>query len=172
MPLNYYDWYLCDSDKNYNSIIKHNIPVIAQAPFKGGHLIKELPREVENMLTDSYGRPLSQIALDFVQDKNPEIILSGCSTLQTLIEYERSYKNYQPIENYEPLEKAIDIYKQQKMIPCLMCGRCAKVCPQGIEIPLHILMYNRTLQNKDKHFSDLSLLRYYGQEPIHMCMCC
>lgn len=128
--------------------------------------------EVQNVLTDSYGRSLSQLALDFVQDKKPEIILAGCSTLTTLMEYEHNYANYRPINNDKVLQEAMSIYQEQKTIPCVMCGRCSQVCPQNIEIPLHITMYNRTLHNKEAHFADWSLLKYYGHEPIHMCLHC
>lgn len=171
MPLNYYDWYLCESDKNYALIKEHGIPIIAQAPYKGGTLVKDLPVPVELKLAD-YHRSLSQLALDFVQDKQPEIILAGCSTLSTVMQYEREHAMYRAIDNYDILEQAMNTYRQLKTIPCVLCDKCTKVCPQGIKIPLHIAAYNRALQNKEKFFAGVSLLRYFDQEPINMCLHC
>jgi hypothetical protein len=41
MPLNYFDWYLADSEKIYNLLQDKGIPIIAQAPVKGKVLLKE-----------------------------------------------------------------------------------------------------------------------------------
>ena len=41
MPINYYDWFLCRYDENYSLACKYGLPIIAQAPVKGGLLVKE-----------------------------------------------------------------------------------------------------------------------------------
>lgn len=60
MPLNYFDWYLNYSQDNYYLLQKYNIPIIAQAPLKGG------------LLAHDY-----QNALSFVATKNPTLVLIG-----------------------------------------------------------------------------------------------
>lgn len=98
MPLNYYDWHLCEKDLNYRLITEKNIPIIAQAPFKGGLLV-QLPQHIKNHLIDCYDRPLEQLAMDFVNDKQPEIILTGCRHLETLTSCINAHNNYKPIED-------------------------------------------------------------------------
>lgn len=41
MAFNYYDWFLCDKSTNYSLIAEKGIPIVAQAPFKGGLLIRD-----------------------------------------------------------------------------------------------------------------------------------
>ena len=57
MAFNYYDWYLCEKDINHRLISEKNIPIIAQAPFKGG-LLTNFPDHIKNYLVDYYDRPL------------------------------------------------------------------------------------------------------------------
>lgn len=78
MPVNYYDWFLCEKDKNHKLITDKNIPIIAQAPFKGGLLVNGrygIKDNIENL----YHKSADQIAYDFVASKNPHVILTGCS---------------------------------------------------------------------------------------------
>lgn len=172
MPLNYYDWFLCDSDENYRLIKEKNIPIIAQAPFKGGEIVKNLFPEMEELLKKEYGKTPLQTALDFVNDKEPEIILTGCSQLSTLMEVEKAHKNYTSLISYDPIINALDIYKKKKFIPCLLCERCQEVCPVNIKLPLFIAMYNKTLQNKESYFESLSLIKHFEKEPINNCTWC
>lgn len=167
MPLNYYDWFLCDSDKNYNLIKEKGLPIIAQAPLKGGQLINNFLKHPEEILD----RSCLQAAMDFVNQKNPAIILTGCSKIETLIELEKSHKNYSPI-NELMLEKVIEQYKIEHFIPCIQCDQCSQVCPRNIRIPLHFSAFNRALINKDTYFDQVSLLRYFEAEPANECIRC
>lgn len=171
MPLNYYDWYLCEKNKNYNSIIEHNIPIIAQSPFKGGHLIKDLPQEAIKLISQQYQRTPQEVALDFVIDKKPEIILTGCTQLATLKEVEKACNTHSPIMDEKYLVDVLNLYKQQLQIPCLLCDRCIQVCPQKINLPLHISMFNKTLYNL-QHFESLCQLKYFSHDPISQCIYC
>ena len=64
MPINYYDWFLCRYNENYQLARKYNIPIIAQAPVKGGLLLKDenIP---ENSFT-KYSRSNLEATYDFV----------------------------------------------------------------------------------------------------------
>ena len=62
MPINYYDWYLCRYDENYKLACEYGLPIIAQAPVKGGLLVKDLPA---NSFKD-YNRTLVDGACYFV----------------------------------------------------------------------------------------------------------
>ena len=163
MPLNYYDWYLCASDTNYELITQHNIPIIAQAPLKGGELIRGMC-DIPGFETKT---PL-QMAMDFVNDKQPEIILTGCSQLSTLKECHQAHLNHSPCD-LQDIDKIISAYKKIKTIPCLLCAKCK--CPKGIDIPLHFNAYNRTLQNKNNFF-EVANLRYFSPDPINICDNC
>lgn len=167
MPLNYYDWYLCDSDKNYNSITNQDIPIIAQAPLKGGDLINNFIKEPEKFLD----RSLFQMAIDFVNSKKPEIILTGTTNLQNLKNMQQALKNYTSF-NENMIFKVIEQYKKEHFISCIQCGKCSNICPQQIPIPVLFSFFNKTLYDKEKYFDVLSLYRYFNNEPINECINC
>lgn len=163
MPLNYYDWYLCDSDKNYIDIKAKNIPIIAQAPLKGGSLIKNFVKKPQISLL--------QTAIDFVNSKQPEIILTGTTSLQNLRDMEKANQNYTNFDEQVAID-LINQYKKEHFIPCIQCGKCSQACPQRIPLAALISLYNKTLLNKDKYFDALALYRYYGDDPINVCINC
>jgi predicted aldo/keto reductase-like oxidoreductase len=146
---------------------------VAQAPYKGGLLVKKMPTAVNDLFLSTYGKTESQVALDFVIDQKPDIILTGCSSLKTLQETYNNYINYSSLEgNYAPLRQALELYKQENYIPCILCGKCQQVCPQGINIPFLFGGYNKTLADPEKNFELYSLSKYFFPEAINLCMTC
>ena len=170
MPLNYYDWHLCEKDINYKLITEKNIPIIAQAPFKGG-LLAQFPEHIKTYLIDYYNRPLDQLAMDFVNDKHPNIILTGCHRMGTLIDCINAHNNYQPIKDEQGILNALDMYKDFVKVPCLMCEKCQQVCPANIPLSLHMTMFNKALYNK-KYFESYALQNWIGGFPLHQCTYC
>lgn len=71
MPLNFYDWHCCRGNELYKLARKYGIPIIAQAPMKGG-LLKDLDRGS------------TKFAIDFLRSlEGIEYILTGVSKLST-----------------------------------------------------------------------------------------
>lgn len=171
IPLNYYDWFLCQGAENYNLIKEKNIPIIAQAPYKGGLLINNLPSQVDNLLKNKYNINKEKLALEFVLNLNPNVILTGCSSLETLKTTIKIFNNYKPNDLLNICKEVIDIYITTNIIPCISCGKCAEICPRNINIPLFINAYNKTLIN-NKNFELYSLLKYFMPEPCNVCTHC
>lgn len=171
MALNYYDWYLCEKDKNYKMIAAQGIPIIAQAPYKGGYLVKDLTPQMENLIIEAYGRTPAETAIDFVVSKEPEVILAGCSQLETVMKYEKAIRSAKPLPQEETLKQVMELYKEKVQFPCLLCGKCEYYCPQHIHLPLHINFHNRTLANPE-YFNSLCQLKYFSPDPVNQCIRC
>ena len=172
MPLNYFDWFLCQSNKNYDLIKQRNIPIIAQAPYKGGLLMKHMPAKTSEIFLQKYNKTKEQVALDFVIDQNPDIILTGCSTLENLKKTYNNFINHSSLcGDYGGIHEALKLYQQENLIPCIMCEKCTFACPQHINIPLFFSAYNKALLNNN-NFEEYSLLKYFLPEPIHLCTYC
>lgn len=109
--------------------------------------------------------------MNFVESKHPNVILLGCSTLETLKKAQLAHQN--TISNFddEGCRKAIEEYKKKIFIPCILCGKCEFECSANINLPLYIGMHNRTLSNS-AHFSDLAFLKSTADEPINRCNYC
>lgn len=153
MPLNFFDWYLCDGENNYNLAIKKNIPIIAQAPLKGG-LLKDCVQEAYNFVTSL---------------KGINSILCGNTRIETL----ELTKNYieNPIQTNFNYIEYIKNYQKNNFINCIGCNKCSQICPNRIPIYTFIQMYNRALVNSTS-FKDYCLLKTSIGEPINLCSDC
>lgn len=168
MPLNYYDWFLCRYDENYKLACDYGIPIIAQAPVKGGLLTKDFKQDSFK----NYNRTLIEGAYDFLSSlDNIEMILCGNSSLETFKQSFNSLSTYAssiPLEYYENI---INNYKQRIKISCLECGRCSQACPKGLPVSAYISLYNLALNNKI-YFNALDILKQAPDEPNHLCNNC
>ena len=157
MPINYYDWYLCRYNENYDLAIKYGIPIIAQAPLKGKFLIQNhcIPANSFN----EYNRTNLQAAYDFVTNlQGIEMILCGNSKLKTFKEtYEIiSQPFYIPGDKYEKVIS--DYIKYKAPIQCLYCIRCTKACPKKLPLTSLFKLYNLALTNKE-YFNAFTYLK-------------
>ena len=143
IQLNYLDWTLQDAGKKYEVITNHGIPVIVMEPCRGGKLAT-LNEQATNML--KYARPNDSIAswaFRFLQSlENVSVILSGMTTMEQLKENIDTFSKPDPVtgEEKELLQKVVA--SMVDMVPCTACRYCCEECPQGLDIPKLISMYN------------------------------
>lgn len=168
MPINYYDWFLCRYDENYKLACEYGLPIIAQAPIKGGLLVKP-----EKILPDAFDISLMQAAYTFInQLDNIEMILCGNSSLYT---FEKTYEAANNLDippiSLETYKNAIDYYVQHNQINCIRCGNCIKKCPRNIPVSAIFTLYNLGLTNKS-YFNALDVLISSQGHPSHTCIGC
>jgi predicted aldo/keto reductase-like oxidoreductase len=158
LQINYLDW---DNDgiqsrKCYEVARKHNVPVIAMEPVKGGTLAV-VPEEVEKLFKSC--RPELSVAswavrfaasLDGVM-----MVLSGMSSLPQLADNVSYMENFQPLtlREHETLTKAKDVINSTIAIPCTSCRYCVDECPQNIAIPNYFSLYNAHVIDVSKGFA-------------------
>lgn len=170
MPINYYDWFLCRYNENYELARKYNLPIIAQAPVKGGLLLnnKNIPKDS----FISYERSNLEAAYDFVsQLEGIELILCGNSRLKTFKDTYNALNSSMKI----PLEEFSKIIKNYSEtiapIQCLSCMRCDRACEMGLPLAAFIRMYNLALKNK-YYFNAYSILKDSIPDPLKICNHC
>lgn len=165
MPINYYDWFLCRYDENYKLACEYGLPIIAQAPVKGGLLVNS-----HNFQDLNY--PLIDLAYSFVSSlDNVEMILCGNSTLDT---FKQTYNACNNAKNYdlEIYKNIINDYVSSHYINCIRCGRCDKVCSQHLPLSAIFSLYNLGLTNKS-YFNALDMIKSgVGGEPCNICDHC
>jgi predicted aldo/keto reductase-like oxidoreductase len=143
IQLNYLDWTLQDAKQKYEVITKHGIPVIVMEPVRGGRLAA-LNERADAMLKQA--RPnasLASWAFRFLQSlPNVQVVLSGMSTMEQIVENVRLFSEPEPTTEGEKelLQQVVDTMVD--LVPCTACRYCCDVCPQGLDIPKLISMYN------------------------------
>ena len=172
MPINYYDWFLCRYDENYKLARKHNLPIIAQAPVKGGLLVNKRTSYFDPKAFEAYDQNLTDAAFNFIEQLDGiEMVLCGNSSLTTL---QQTYQAVTTSKKEIPLslfEEVMNGYKKKAQIPCLKCGKCTLACPHKIPINAFIELFNLGLYDV-KYFNALDILKSAPDEPNHLCNFC
>jgi hypothetical protein len=153
-----YDWALCQIQYNYmNEEVQagtegllyaaaKGLAVVVMEPLLGGGLA-QLPEPVLHRLVES-GSHLTpaDLALRWLWDK-PEValVLSGMTTMeqvqQNVASAARSGVGLLTARERELIGKLRQIYEKQHPISCTNCRYCLP-CPNGVDIPLNLRLYN------------------------------
>lgn len=156
IQLNYLDWVLQEAGRKYEIITRHGLPVISMESVRGGRLVS-LPAASEALLKNT--RPEDTItswAFRFLQSlPNVQVVLSGMSSLDQLKENIATFAKDDPVTPVERdlLNRVIEPLLD--LVPCTACRYCIEGCPQNLDIPKLLAMYNEVV-NSDR-FSTMTL---------------
>lgn len=143
IQLNYMDWMLQDAGKKYEVLTNHGIPVIVMEPCRGGRLAN-LNVEANAMLKKA--RPNDSIAswaFRFLQSlPNVQMVLSGMTKMEQLSENIGIFSRFNPTTEDENKLLKQAVSTMVNLVPCTTCRYCCDGCPQGLDIPKLISMYN------------------------------
>jgi uncharacterized protein len=143
LQINTMDWVLQDAKRKYELAVTRGLPVIVMEPCRGGRLANLVP-EAKEMLRQA--RPedsAASWAFRFVKGlPGVQVVLSGMTTLEQAEENVRLFSREDPLTREESavLERATSL--MMDVVPCTGCRYCCEGCPQGLDIPKLINMYN------------------------------
>jgi hypothetical protein len=148
IQLNYLDWEFQHGKEKVELLNEWKIPVWVMEPLRGGKLAK-LNGSMEQEL--NVLRPEEEIpawAFRFLQSvPGVTMVLSGMSNLQQLRSNLHTFEINKPLteEEMAVLMKVSAQMQSRKSIPCTACHYCVSHCPQGLDIPRLISLYNEHL---------------------------
>jgi len=143
IQLNYLDWTLQNGAAKVKLLNERNIPIWVMEPLRGGKLVR-LKDEEKKILTekDANASPI-ETAFRFLQDvEGVGVILSGMSSLSQLKENLGYFRVKKPLLPEEKSTLFSVAEKIKNAVPCTACRYCVKDCPMGLDIPLHISVFN------------------------------
>ena len=145
IQLNYLDWSFQDAKAKVELLKEYQIPVWVMEPLRGGKLAK-LDEEHEAKLKAL--RPDEGIpawAFRFLQSI-PEVVvtLSGMSDMEQMKDNIATFETDRPLKEEEmsTLLGIADDMVNRIALPCTACRYCTTHCPQGLDIPDLLAMYN------------------------------
>ena len=145
IQLNYLDWNFQDAKGKLELLAEHQLPVWVMEPLRGGKLA-ELSEEDAELLKNL--RPDESVpawAFRFLQSiPGVTMVLSGMSNSEQLRENIQTFEEEKPLNSKE-MEKLLKIAKnmvEKIALPCTACRYCVSHCPQGLDIPALLALYN------------------------------
>lgn len=175
IQLNYMDWEFQDAKKKIELLKEYNIPVWVMEPLRGGKLAS-LAADDEAALRAL--RPREGIpawAFRFLQSI-PEVVvtLSGMSNMEQLQDNIRTFEEDKPLskEEMDALLAIADKMVNSKALPCTACHYCTSHCPQGLDIPSLLSLYNEHCVTGGGFLAPMALMAVPKDKQPSACIGC
>ena len=145
LQLNYIDWTFQGGREKVELLEQYHIPVWVMEPLRGGRLARLNDKESAVLQAMNSQRPIPAWAFRFLQ-RIPDIvvILSGMSDLQQMKENLDTFDTKDCLTERE-WDGLLALGKEMtnpKALACTACRYCTSHCPQGLDIPHLLALYN------------------------------
>jgi predicted aldo/keto reductase-like oxidoreductase len=152
------------------------LAVIVMEPLLGGKLANP-PAEVRKIFDERGTKSPAQCALQWVWNQ-PGVtsLLSGMNSMQQLDENLHAAESLstEPLspDDLELIERVRAAFLERAAVPCTRCGYCLP-CPQGVNIPGVIELYNNGIIYDDMSASRFAYGRFFQEtERASACIAC
>ncbi|MCR5212345.1 MAG: aldo/keto reductase [Lachnospiraceae bacterium] len=148
LQINYLDWEFQHGKEKVELCREWNIPVWVMEPLRGGRLAKLNDAQTADLKALRPEEEIPAWAFRFLQSiEGVSVILSGMSDQEQLEDNLKTFSEDRPL-NEKEMAKVMEIADGMmglKSVPCTACHYCVSHCPQGIDIPRMIELYNEYL---------------------------
>ena len=145
IQLNYLDWEFQDAKEKVELIRSYGIPVWVMEPLRGGRLASLAKEDEEKLRALRPDEKIPAWAFRFLQSL-PEVtmVLSGMSSMEQLKENISTFEEDRPLteEEMKVLLSIAGGMVEKIALPCTACHYCVSHCPQGLDIPGLLSLYN------------------------------
>ena len=145
LQINYLDWDFQDAKAKVELLKEHNIPVWVMEPLRGGKLARLEPTYEARLKALRPQESIPAWAFRFLQSlPTVAVTLSGMSNMEQLKANIAIFEEDKPLTATE-MEALLAIAREmtQKIaLPCTACHYCVSHCPQGLDIPRLLELYN------------------------------
>lgn len=145
LQLNWMDWTFQSAKEKVELLTEYGIPVWVMEPVRGGKLAS-LPSKYTHQLREL--RPSETTAawaFRFLQSlPQVKVTLSGMSNFEQLRENIATYEEAKPL-NKQEMDTILAVAEDMlhgNTVPCTACHYCVSHCPQGLDIPRLLELYN------------------------------
>ena len=175
IQLNYLDWDFQGAKEKVELLTAHGLPVWVMEPLRGGSLAKLAPEEEEKLRALRPNESMASWAFRFLQSV-PEVtvILSGMSDLEQLKQNVETFSQDRPLSEAERtalLGIAGDMVKKI-VLPCTACRYCTSHCPQGLNIPELLALYNEHCFTKGGFIAPMAVSAIPEDKRPNACIGC
>ena len=145
IQLNWLDWSLQNARVKVDMLNKRNIPVWVMEPVRGGKLCNLTPEHEAALKERHPDWTMPQWAFRFLQGvPGVTVVLSGMSDMEQLRQNVETFSHPLPLSQ-EDTDALLAIGKAMTgngILHCTGCRYCTDYCPQGLNIPWLLELYN------------------------------
>ena len=175
LQLNWLDWEFQGAKEKVALLRKKDIPVWVMEPLRGGRLAR-LPEEDAAMLRRV--RPEESVpgwAFRFLQSiPGVTVILSGMSDEAQMADNLRTFATDAPLceEESAALLSLASQMTKRTALPCTACRYCTTHCPQGLNIPWLLELYNEHVFSDGGFIAPMALMSLPEDKKPSACLGC
>ena len=158
IQLNYVDWTFQNAKAKVELLKEYLIPVWVMEPLRGGKLASGVEQ-----------------AFRFIQSIEGVVVtLSGMSTPGQLQENIRIFADDKPLSNEEmaALIESADNMVKKTTLPCTSCRYCVSHCPQSLDIPWLLKLYNEHCFTENGFIAPMALMSLPSEKQPGACIGC
>ncbi len=175
LQINFLDWTFQHGAEKVELLCAYGIPVWVMEPLRGGKLVSLPPKHEQKLRALRPGESVAAWSFRFLQSiPGVKVILSGMSDMEQLLENIRTFETDAPL-NEEEMRTLLEIAAQMlspKTLPCTGCRYCTEYCPQELDIPYLLSLYNEHAFTGGGFIAPMAMHAIPGDKQPSACIGC
>ncbi len=175
LQINWLDWTFQKAKEKTALLCEHNIPIWVMEPLRGGKLADLSEKNNAELKVLRPDEKTPAWAFRFIQTIPSAVVtLSGMSDLEQLKENIKTFEEDRPLNDRE-LSKLAAIAEEmtrEASLPCTACRYCTSHCPQELDIPMLIELYNEHCLTGGGFLAPMALMAVADDKKPSACVGC
>lgn len=175
IQLNWLDWSFQNAKEKTELLNSYQIPIWVMEPLRGGSLAA-LSEEHEARLKELHPDwSVPEWSFRFLQSiPGVTVTLSGMSNFRQLKENIKTYESNVPLteKDWNTLLEIAREKTSKTALPCTGCRYCTSHCPQGLNIPWLIELYNEHVYSGGGFIAPMALGALPEEKKPSACLGC
>ena len=175
LQLNYLDWEFQNAKQKVELLDQWNIPVWVMEPLRGGKLASLAPEYEEKLKELRPEEGIPAWAFRYLQSlPSVKVILSGMSNRRQMEENIQTFAEDKPLnaKELETIHSIADSIVKKIVLPCTACHYCTSHCPQGLDIPGLLALYNEHCFTQGGFIAPMALSAIPAEKQPSACIGC
>lgn len=174
IQLNYIDWSFQNAKAKVDLLNEYNIPIWVMEPLRGGKLAKMPETDTAKLKALCPNEEIPAWAFRFLQSiPNVKMILSGMSNFEQLKDNIQTFEADKAL-NANEMDTLLSIADGMlnNSLPCTACHYCVSHCPQGLDIPSLLELYNEHSFTGGGFIAPMALMAVPKEKHPNACVGC
>ena len=175
LQLNYLDWEFQNAKQKVELLDQWNIPVWVMEPLRGGKLASLASEDEEKLKALRPEKGIPAWAFRYLQSlPSVKVILSGMSNRRQMEENIQTFAEDKPLnaKELETIHSIADSMVKKIVLPCTACHYCTSHCPQGLDIPGLLALYNEHCFTQGGFIAPMALSAIPAEKQPSACIGC